>query len=70
MAHYWGPGDPVQGPIFKGRGGAAIATGKVTLCICLQNIIRETRHIFMFESFKGKGDNKLSIRDLANLIAI
>ena len=33
-----------QGPIFNvgGGGGAAIATGKVTMCISLQNIIMQT----------------------------
>ena len=66
-----GPGrSGSRGQFSRGGGGAAIATGKVTLCTRLQNIIMQTRHIFMFESFKGKGDNKLSIRDLANLIAM
>ena len=54
-----GPGrSGSRSPFSRGGGGAAIAPVKLHC------------HIFMFESFKGKGDNKLSICDLANLIAI
>ena len=45
MAPYWCPGFRFQGPIFMGRGGAAIATGKVTPCIRLQSFIMQTFYV-------------------------
>ena len=36
---------------FSMEGGSAFATGQVILCILLQNIIMQTRHIYRF--FKG-----------------
>ena len=69
VAPYWGPGDPVPGAHFQGKGEVQRLLPAKLHCIRLQNI-KQTHHIFMFESFKGKGDNQLSIRDLTNLIAI
>ena len=71
MAPYWGPGDQVPEAHFNGGGGGG------SDCQWLSNTVYKftefyhanTLH-FMFESSTGKGDNKLSIRDLTNLIAI